>query len=91
MAYVIVCKEPDIDAYVLPDGAESFDGAKQLMQSRAEEYIDEQTEVAVEADEVPGELCMDVSESAISIYPVVDGKRRPDVMTMNLQAVTIHG
>ena len=91
MAYVIVCKEPDLDAYVLSDGHESFEGAKQLMQSRAEEYIDEQTELAVEADEVPGELCMDVSESAISIYPVVDGKRRPDVMTMNLQVVTVHG
>lgn len=91
MAYVIVCKEPEVDAYVLGDGHEDFNGAMQIMQARAEEYIDEQTEMAVESGEVPGELCMEVGEYDISIYPIADGKRRGDVMTMILQSVTIHG
>ena len=91
MAYVIVCKEPDVDAYILPDGASELIAARQLMQARAEEYVDEQTEAAVEMGTEVGELCIDATEMSILIYPVVDGKRRPEVMAMNLQAVTIHG
>ena len=93
MAYVILCEEPDCIPYVLADGGATLEDAQGIMVRRAEEYIDEQAEVAVEAGAEPGELVMELNESEtiMHIYPVVEGQRRANVLTMTLSAVEIHG
>lgn len=93
MAYVILCEEPDCTPYVLADGGATLEVAQGIMVRRAEEYIDEQAEVAAEAGAEPGELVMelDESETIMHIYPVVEGQRRANVLTMTLSAVEIHG
>lgn len=94
MAYVILCEEEGVATpYVLADGATTLEHAQSIMAARAEEYIDEQTEIAASELAELGELVIDLDESKTitRIYPVVDGKRRADVLTMTLSAVEIHG
>lgn len=93
MAYVIVCKEPDVDAYVLPDGHEAFEGAKQLMQFRGEEFVDEMVTTDAENEVEVGELEINMSEdgSCLTVTPIADGVKRAPILSMFLQAVIING
>jgi len=55
--YVVLVSEPgsDIQDYVLPTGAHSSDGVLSLMQSRAEEWIEEELAEASLAQNEPTE------------------------------------
>lgn len=89
MPYVILCQEPltEMEASVLPDGAETCEQALLLAQSRAEEYIDEQTELAVEDGEDTPDFNLQVNKEAL----VVELRRESRVeLRLSLVAVEIH-
>lgn len=46
-AYIVIVKEPDMDAYAISDASYNLERMQQIMQHRAEELIDE----AVSEDE----------------------------------------
>ncbi len=87
MAYVILCKEPNVDQYVLPDGRDDFASAQQLMSSRAEEFVDELCVVAIENGEEPGgqTIARDESGSIIRVLNENGG----ELLRMELVAVEI--
>lgn len=93
MAYVILCEEPECIPYVLADGGATLEDAQSIMIHRAEEFIDEQVEMAVEVGDEPGTLVMELDDSKtfVHIYPVVEGRQRAAVLTLTLSEVEIHG
>lgn len=87
--YVITTKAlDDIDSCVLPDGRVDMLEAFQLMQHRAEEWIDEQATVAAEEGEEPGAYTIvEVSDSEIQIHDAELEDCCP-VMTFTLSPVS---
>lgn len=64
--YAILVNEPgaDVSSYVLSTGAQTSESAMQLMTRQAEEFIDEQREVADQAEDytiIPSEGYLKVS------------------------------
>lgn len=90
MAYVIVCKELGLaDAFVLPDGAATMERAQELMQHRAEEFLDEDAELRVESGVEPGNLVINLAESK-TITRINDLDTGVVRFEMTIMAVTIH-
>ena len=89
MAYVILCVEPNIGPYVLADGGADFTTTQQLMNARAEEYLDDAAVSAVEVGDEPGGLTIKRDESG-SMLRIVN-ENDAEVLRMEMVAVEIHG
>lgn len=89
---ILAAPEPGLDAYVLPDGKADMAEAYQMMQHRAEEWIDEQTDADIEEGVEPGTYTIkQISDTEIRIYPG-DGSYTPNqhqaIMTFTLTTIS---
>lgn len=89
---ILAAPEPGLDAYILPDGKADMAEAYQMMQHRAEEWIDEQADADAEEGVEPGMYTIkQYSDAEIRIY-AGDGSytanQHQAVMTFTLTAIT---
>lgn len=92
MAYVVLCKEPEVEelAYVLPNASTDAAAVMLLMQSRAEEFIDEAVSLDAEDGEPIGEYTITSNAEALTVSVAeAIGTKSVDRITMSASWVEI--